>query len=370
VNYQTAGIGFLNPPSVGLWFRGMKWIVPQFSNAVIDKAGSLLVKPKAWLEEEDFRNALEIVENHRAAHSFPLLVFRMGLSHRAKKIDPNVVVAQRIKRLSSLEYKLRRFPTMRLSHMQDIGGCRAVVRTVAMVKRLTTSYKKSDIKHKRLRIVDYIKAPRDSGYRGIHLIYSYYSDRKPTFNGLKIEVQLRSRLQHAWATAVETIDAFTGQALKGGKGEREWQHFFALMSGYIARKEKTASVPNTPAKESGLRAQIMYRARTLEVDAHLQAYRATLQQFEQDIKGASYYLLELNSKAWTASILGFKREELEFALKRYAEAEQKNIDQPGLDAVLVSAASLEDLKRVYPNYLADTHVFLGILREVVSGPNS
>jgi ppGpp synthetase/RelA/SpoT-type nucleotidyltranferase len=369
MSYRIAGVGLFNPSRERLWFRGMEWIIPKYSNAAIDRAGARLVKPKAWLEEEDFENALEIVENHRAAHSFPLLVFRMGLSHRAKKIDSDVVVAQRIKRLSSLEFKLRRFPTMRLSHMQDIGGCRAVVRSVPMVRRLVASYKKSSIKHKRLRIVDYIEQPRDSGYRGVHLIYSYYSDRKPTFNGLKIEVQLRSRPQHAWATAVETIDAFTGQALKGGKGGREWQRFFALMGTYIARKEKTPIVPDTPSTDSGLRGGIMYLARTLEVDSHLQAYQATLQSLERDVKDASYYLLELDSKEWTANITGFKSAHLEVALNRYAEAEKRNAEKPGLDAVLVSAASLEELKRVYPNYLADTHVFLGILREAVSGPN-
>jgi hypothetical protein len=89
---------------------------------------------------------------------------------------------------------------------------------------------------------------------------------------------------------------------------------------------------------------------------------------EQHVKGASYYLLELDSKAWTVNITGFKRVELELALSRYAEAEKRNADRPGLDAVLVSAASLDELKRVYPNYLADTHVFLGILKEAVSAP--
>ena len=113
----------------------------------------------------------------------------------------------------------------------------------------------------------------------------------------------------------------------------------------------------------------MYLARTLEVDSHLQAYQATLQSLERDVKGASYYLLELDSKEWTANITGFKSAQLEVALSRYAEAEKRNAEKPGLDAVLVSAASLEELKRVYPNYLADTHVFLGILREAVSGPN-
>jgi hypothetical protein len=196
------------------------------------------------------------------------------------------------------------------------------------------------------------------------LIYSYYSDRKPTYDGLKIEVQLRTRLQHAWATAVETIDAFTDQALKGGKGEQQWQRFFAVMGTYIANKEKCSIVPGTPATPSGLKGQIMYLARTLDVDAHLQAYRATLQRLEQDVEGARYFLLELDSKAWTANIIGFKT--VQEGLDRYADAEKKNINEPSRDAVLVSADNLEELKRVFPNYLADTHVFLGTLREALS----
>ena len=46
-----------------------------------------------------------------------------------------------------------------------------------------------------------------SGYRGVHLIYRYNSDRKTEYNTLLIEMQLRSQLQHAWATAVETWPA-------------------------------------------------------------------------------------------------------------------------------------------------------------------
>ena len=117
----------------------------------------------------------------------------------------------------------------------------------------------------------------------------------------------------------------------------------------------------------GLTAQIMYLARTLDVDAHLQAYRETLLRSEHDVKGAQYYLLELDAKAWTANLTGFKN--LQEGLARYADVEKRNIDKSGQDAVLVSADNLEELKRVFPNYLADTHVFLGTLMEAVSGPN-
>jgi hypothetical protein len=106
MSYRIAGVGLFNPSRERLWFRGMEWIIPKYSNAVIDKAGARLVKPKAWLDEEDFGNALDIVENHRAAHSFPLLVFRMGLSHRAKKIPAD-----------SCHARLRSSPAQRSSRL-------------------------------------------------------------------------------------------------------------------------------------------------------------------------------------------------------------------------------------------------------------
>jgi hypothetical protein len=242
-------------------------------------------------------------------NNLPLLVFRVDLARRAHKIDRSATIAQRIKRLRSIEAKLIRFPLMRLSHMQDIGGCRAVVRNVRMVRELSNVYKKCRTKHELLRFDDYLTEPPGSGYRGIHLIYSYQSSTRPAYNGLKIEIQLRSRQQHAWATAVETVDVFTGQALKGGRGRTEWQRFFALMGTYIAAKERCPPVPNTPSDPIMLRDQIKEHVSDLEVFHHLWSYQATLQT--KDVPGADYYLMKLNAERQELAILGFKKNELQ-----------------------------------------------------------
>ncbi|WP_457767666.1 RelA/SpoT domain-containing protein [Cyanobium sp. ULC082] len=71
------------------------------------------------------------------------------------------------------------------------------------------------LKHKLLRVDNYQAEPKPSGYRGIHLIYRYRSNKSETYNGLLLEVQIRSPLQHAWATAVETVGTFLKQSLKG-----------------------------------------------------------------------------------------------------------------------------------------------------------
>ena len=174
----------------------------------------------------------------------------MTLRNRAKKVDPRADIVQRIKRRSSIEQKLRLYHGMDLARMQDIGGCRAVVRTVRTVDRLLELYAVGETQHELLKQDDYIwEKPGghdQSGYRGVHLIYKYWSDKKPEYNGLRIEVQMRSKLQHAWATTVETVGTFTRQALKSSRGEADWLRFFALMGSALALREKTPLVPGTP----------------------------------------------------------------------------------------------------------------------------
>lgn len=182
---------------------------PQYSKRRVDAAGAALVATDIGEDEQEA--ALRCVNNWRSSHSFPLNTFHIGLSRRANLVDQNSVTSERIKRLVSIEQKLLRFPTHRLSQMQDIGGCRAVVRTNAMVGELTRAFQKSDLKHKLVGTDNYIEKPKQSGYRGVHLVYRYNSDKKTTYNGLNIEIQLRSQLQHAWATAVETVGLSSGK---------------------------------------------------------------------------------------------------------------------------------------------------------------
>jgi (p)ppGpp synthase/HD superfamily hydrolase len=190
----------------------MDWISPQYSRRQVDTAGEIFASESPDFEE--LNEALGTINNWRSSHSRPLYTFRLGLRRHAEKVDDNALVAQRIKRLSSIYFKLSLSPNMKLSQMQDIGGCRAVVSSVHDVRQLVKRYKASDIKHKLLSEDDYIQHPKTSGYRSYHLIYKYFSDKKATHNGLRIEVQIRSQLQHAWATAVETVGTFVRQALK------------------------------------------------------------------------------------------------------------------------------------------------------------
>jgi ppGpp synthetase/RelA/SpoT-type nucleotidyltranferase len=364
----------------------MAWATPQFSKQKVNLAGNALIAPmpahgpeeayedrnlmvinadyEIW--QDNYFEALDIVNNWRSSHNFPLNTFHIGLKRRTKVIDPGCVTAQRIKRLSSIEAKLERFPTMTLSQMQDIGGCRAIVASCAQVVKLARSYADSDLKHALAQKDDYIACPKNSGYRGIHLIYKYFSDKKTDYNSLKIELQLRSQLQHAWATAVETVGAFVQQALKSSIGEQEWLRFFALMATAIAVREKAAPVPNTPTTYSDLVNELREHAHTLDIANKLAAFGTALNVFENpQTKNNHYYLIEVNHKTKFVTVTGFKQAESNKATAKYLEVEQKIKDSKESDAVLVSVDSMAALRRAYPNYFLDTKVFVDLMNETL-----
>jgi hypothetical protein len=317
----------------------MKYALPEYPKKEVNRAGVVLATHDP--HHDDFfayYKALDVINNWRSSHHFPLNTFQIGLRKKATIIDNNCVVAQRIKRLSSIQMKLQRFPTMTLSQMQDIGGCRAILNTVDDVADLVKSYDGSDLKHKKHTYDDYIANPKPSGYRGVHIVWSYNSDRKTTYNSLKIEMQLRSQIQHAWATAVETVGTFVSQALKSSQGEEDWLRFFALMGTAFAIREGTPPVPGTPNVEHHLINELRSHVSNLDISRRLHAYGATLGVLEDpDVKDAHYFLLELQPSDETIKVTGFRAGESEKASDAYLAAE-KNIS-PGSGAEAGSGLS-------------------------------
>ena len=185
----------------------MEWVEPHHKRERVNIAGANLVaainddwqewSPEKW---DRYSEDLEIINNWRASHAYPLLVMRNDTwAITAKKVDPDALVAQRIKRLVSIGAKLDRERRMKLSQMQDIGGCRSVVGSVGRLMSLKKLYDQSSLKHDLASFDNYVNKPRSSGYRGLHFVYRYKSDKIPKmiYNGSKIELQLRSQYQHA-----------------------------------------------------------------------------------------------------------------------------------------------------------------------------
>ncbi|MFH1447171.1 MAG: RelA/SpoT domain-containing protein, partial [Chloroflexota bacterium] len=180
----------------------MSWPKPKFSKSKVNRAGEILALDGESHQEAGW--AHKVLINWRACHGYPINTFQATLRNRLKSIDKKAIVAQRLKRTPSIVSKLRRFSAMKLSRMHDIGGLRAVVGTLHQVRTLEALYNNGRLRHELHKVYDYIKEPKSDGYRSVHLVFKYKNDRAHEYKGLLVELQLRTKIQHAWATAVET----------------------------------------------------------------------------------------------------------------------------------------------------------------------
>lgn len=188
----------------------MAWTKPAYSRNQVDKAAALFVADE--LNVYNYEEPWAILNNWRASHSYPLNTIQKLLRRYAKSTDPDSIVSQRLKRLESIENKLERFKNLQLSQMQDIGGCRAIMSTSSFVADVVRRFDNTRSTHVRKGKKDYILEPKPDGYRGVHLIYQYKgSGEAAVFDKHRVEIQIRSRDQHAWATAVELSGLCVGK---------------------------------------------------------------------------------------------------------------------------------------------------------------
>ena len=367
------------------WVETVAWATPQYPRAKVDAAGAVLVRsmditPEYWTEDfgTEYLDALAVINNWRSSHSYPLQVVKMTLWIRAKKIDKGVIVAQRLKRLSSIASKLARNPNMKLSQMQDIGGCRAVLPSVVKLDALAKVYADSIAKNPNakdrpylVKKYDYVECPKTDGYRSIHYVYKYgtSSPAHAAHSELRVEIQIRTRLQHAWATAVETVSTFTGQALKSNIGTDEWKRFFVLMGSAIAFREKRPLVPGTPTSRKEVANELRKVATELRV-VHVLTSFGNVTQYTSNVSEAAAFLLELDPETVTTKVTGFRKTDLQDANEQYLKAEERIKDKSGAQAVLVSVESLSSLREAFPNYYLDTKVFVQALRQAIAEKSS
>ena len=340
----------------------MALTIPKFEPEQIDQAGRVLVHET---DIDKWSQSARVINTWRASHAGPLNTFRMNLRRRVRGRG---FVAQRLKRLPSIISKLERLPRIRLSQMQDIGGCRAVLRTSDNAYDLALHFASSRIRHKLIRYKDYIQEPQRTGYRGLHMVYAYDGDSSTQWNGLNTEIQIRSLRQHQWATAVETVGTFTRNDLKSSQGNATWLRFFALMSTEIAMREGMPGIPDTPTDRSKLVREIRECDRQLGISERLAAFQELTPMLSSLLTRNKWVVLELDLAEQTVNGSVFSPGDLEAATNRYVEREVESRGDSHVEVVLVSAASLSALRRAYPNYLADLGDFRRLVQETIAIP--
>lgn len=337
-----------------------RWVVPKYSRNQVTKAGRIIRKEQADNKELD--SAIKVIDNWRASHAYPLHVFYMYFRNKFSS-RPDVLVVERMKRMESIIRKLQREKHMDLWMMQDLGGCRVILPTVQDVFETATRYRNSRIRHTLKGIHDYIQQPKSSGYRSLHLVYEYHSDKKETYNrNMLIEIQLRTQLQHIWATAVEAMGILAKQSIKSGEGEPCILRFFALISSLFALEEDSPVVPETPENKNILLEELRELSDRHDLSnkilKKLRGFRVAIDhEKDTDLDKRGYYVLQLDYSSGTLTISNFSLTDIEMANAMYTQIENNHF-QNQIDAVLVSASSCDVLRKAYPNYFADIGEFV------------
>lgn len=336
--------------------------IPSESKTQINKAGKILVESNPSTIE--YVEAQELANRWRSCHAYAINTFQSTLRTKLRHFKGSPIVAQRLKRMPTMIDKLKRHPNMKLTTMQDIAGVRGIVDTIDDVYEIVSLYvNNKNFRHELVEKYDYISNPRDAdGYRSVHLVYKYSNSFYPDFNGLRIEIQLRTKLQHIWATAVETMGTFIGQALKTRQGDAKWLDFFAIVSAGFSHMEHSPPIQRfSHLEKNEIYTEIAKQEKELGVLDKMTNFSYVVKSLGSE-KGHTFHLIIIDYKDTSIAIRSYNRESYQQAIIDYNDAEAKMHEK--VDIALVSAGKIDTLKKAYPNLFLDLTEFADILNRI------
>ena len=340
------------------------------SKTQVNRAGDVLRSDNASTCELD--KATGVLAAWRSMHALPLANINMLLRRYTASSGhwPTALVSRRMKRMPSIIDKLRRFPKMQASRMQDIGGVRVVMDSVedvyALHEAIVYNNKSKHIPEQPPS--DYIARPKPDGYRSLHQVFRYVSDKYPQVSGLRIELQVRTRLQHAWATAVETLGAIEQASFKTGKGDTKVKRFFQLASALFSMEEGTPVVESCAGMDPReVTREFVELDTELEATTKLKALSlGELPNFKTSRgRNSGVLLLILDLTPGNESRLDIQRfDTLNLAEKFYRWTELANKDNPSVSVVLLTTDNVTRLRQAYPNYYLDASLFVENIQRI------
>lgn len=340
----------LNWRTQGIPMTQAKSLFPGGSKKRVTRAGAAVRNGTA--SEED----LEVIEEWRAAHRSVLNTFQAILRNRTR--GTGIAVAQRHKRKRTIFDKLLRLPQMQLSRMDDVAGCRPIFRRLQDLYSFREVFHRARFNHRRrndLDKYDYVQEPKPTGYRGVHDVYEYdvNSEVGKGLAGLYVEIQYRTLVQHAWATAVEVIGFVTESQPKFQQGDLRYERAMALASEILARAHENSKGPFPDLADRELVKQFLALDRELRLLQMLRSLNAT-----NKAVSAKRNAILIMSATGDLEVRTYR--EAPDALRALFELEK---EMPDRDIVLVRADSSDDVRIAFRNYFSDARDFIRLLED-------
>ncbi len=325
------------------------------SKSRIDRAGQLLSKgePQKLEEIELYDDSESLFDEFRQKHLQPLTSTTVELQNWLKEAGTPYIIVQRLKRKPQILRKLRRFP-VRLTQLQDIGGLRIIVNQNSDVDRLVDYIQKilkqqSAVSIK--KIVNYREKGRDdSGYRATHVILER--------EGVVLELQIRSRIQHYWAELIERTSVIYGHHLKELEGDRVVISYFKELSNLFYEIE-SGRRPSADQKYEleRLRSdaeQLISNADSKNVFSNFEneGIVKTLIDQEKRLGGGEFnnwiFVFNWNLGSFISwDIIGL---DPKTAITSYVEFERRYPSEHGFEVVLVGSSSVANIRETHSHY--------------------
>ena len=340
-----------------------------YSKKQVERAGRCIRK-----QEGDIEQAVKVIQNFRSAHAYPLTIIKNLVWKHVRSLGllDTATVARRLKRLPTILDKLQRSSlnggescnAIDLRRMQDIGGCRVIVQTKKELEELNASLDTSRTVHES-RTYSHLEVAKDSGYRGIHRCYKTYSKKSEhASKGFNIELQLRTKLQHVWATGVEIIDVVENESLKTNptQANYKWKRLLVIFSEFLAEKDGFIELNSVTSKT--LRLKLLQLAQDLHAVEKLNSFNRALdvKEISARAKEQGFTLLRFDLKTGNGSASFFPKIREQDAMEKYAELEAE-LDQ---DVILIAGRDIKKIEKAYPNYLGDSSTFVSLLAEAIT----
>ena len=335
---------------------------------------------------EKLREGIELTEeeklefdNFREAHNIIIKLFTIEL----KKVNfsKQHLTASRNKRIETIISKLCRPEKPKLDRIHDIAGTRIIFENIKSLEDYIDILENTELVNFKEKInedknrYNYIKNPKSDGYRSIHKVF-YYSSNIPystlnekSFNleNKKIELQLRTRLQHIWATTVEIYDIINKSNIKTGthnKLETKEGLFFKKCSLVFE------GIESNDVEKIKININEIFRDKDLvEIYNRLKGIKNIKNiQLPKTLGSDEVFILitDLNKGKTTF----FTTEPIEKNDKQdtflinasYRRLEEKNTKGEYI-LLLLTLGDIKKLKNVYPNYFLNTNEFISILKK-------
>ena len=291
------------------------------------------------------------------------------------------MTASRNKRIETIISKLCRPEKPKLDRIHDIAGTRIIFENIKSLEDYIDILENTELVNFKEKInedknrYNYIKNPKSDGYRSIHKVF-YYSSNIPystlnekSFNleNKKIELQLRTRLQHIWATTVEIYDIINKSNIKTGthnKLETKEGLFFKNCSLVFE------GIESNDVEKIKININKIFRDKDLvEIYNRLKGIKNIKNiQLPKTLGSDEVFILitDLNkgkTTFFTTDPIEKNDKQDTFLINAsYRRLEEKNTKGEYI-LLLLTLGDIKKLKNVYPNYFLNTNKFISILKK-------